>query len=137
MPASSYAFGNFIPLPSSMSQNSILMNARARVRGGASRQVRTRQPIIENPKDLAAEFACAVTVYSENQSDWVARNGNESIYRTLRRILPEVRFISISLFPKSLQSQSNGSLRLQRNDSYNLTFHLFGRLGNQMTDAIV
>ncbi len=66
------------------------MAATARVMPGADRAFRTRKPIIENPKDLAAEFACAVTVYSANQSDWVARNGDESIYQTLRRILPEV-----------------------------------------------
>jgi hypothetical protein len=82
------SFGNYFP--GSLSHSSINMAVRARMMPGVDRQFRTRKPIIENPKDLAAEFACAVTVYSANQSDWVARNGEESIYRTLRRVLPEV-----------------------------------------------
>ncbi len=56
-----------------------------------TKKTRTRTSIFENPKEVAAEFACAITVPSSNQSDWVARNGNESLFRTLRRIIPEVR----------------------------------------------
>ncbi len=86
--------GDFSPLPSTLSQTTINTTTSTRVRTGSVRRFRSRTPIIENPKDLAAQFACAVTIYSANQSDWVARNGNESIYRTLRRILPEVRSVS-------------------------------------------
>ena len=54
------------------------------------RPTRSRKPDIENPKDLAAEFACAVTEHSTNEADWVARNGDESLFQTLQRMLPEV-----------------------------------------------
>ena len=56
----------------------------------AMRPARSRKPDIENPKELAAEFACAVTEHSTNEADWVARNGDESLFRTLQRMLPEV-----------------------------------------------
>ncbi len=47
--------------------------------------------IEENPKQLALAFAAAVTVHSPSYRDWVARNGEESLFRTLHRILPEVK----------------------------------------------
>jgi hypothetical protein len=46
--------------------------------------------LYENPKNLAAAFACSVTAASDNHMDWVARNGGESLFQTLSRILPEV-----------------------------------------------
>ncbi len=52
---------------------------------------RTRKPLIENPKQLAAELACAITVFSENPMDWVARNGKESLFGTVEMIVPGVR----------------------------------------------
>ena len=58
---------------------------------GGLRPIRKRA-IIVNPKELAAEFANAVTEYSSNQMDWVARNGDESLFSTLTRIMPEVFF---------------------------------------------
>ena len=67
-----------LPVPSSSA--SIFRNLARRA--GAVR--------VENPKMLAAVFACTVTVPSTNQMDWVARNGAESIFETLRLILPEV-----------------------------------------------
>jgi hypothetical protein len=57
---------------------------------GRSRKMR-RKPIIENPRELAEVFANAVTEFSSNQMDWVARNGSESLFATLERIIPEVR----------------------------------------------
>jgi hypothetical protein len=56
-----------------------------------SKKMRNRGPVIENPKELAADFACTVTEYSSNNTDWVARNGDESLFSTLKIILPEVR----------------------------------------------
>jgi hypothetical protein len=47
--------------------------------------------IEENPKQLALAFAVAVTVHSPSYRHWVARNGEESLFRTLHQILPEVR----------------------------------------------
>ena len=47
---------------------------------------------IEDPKKLAAAFACAVTAHSAKGGDWVARNGEESLFSTLRRILPQASF---------------------------------------------
>ena len=40
--------------------------------------------------DLAAAFANLVTKPSDKASDWVARNGNESIFSVLWKLLPEV-----------------------------------------------
>jgi hypothetical protein len=51
---------------------------------------RTRKPLFENPKLLASEIACAITVFSENSMDWVARNGNESLFGTVEMIVPGV-----------------------------------------------
>jgi hypothetical protein len=45
---------------------------------------------IENPKHFAASFACAVTVPSSSHTDWVARNGEESLFEALQIISPEV-----------------------------------------------
>ena len=56
-----------------------------------SRKMTSRREVrIDDPKKLAADFACSVTVYSSNHMHWVARNGEESVFRTLQRILPEV-----------------------------------------------
>ncbi len=47
---------------------------------------------LENPIHLAAAFACAVTAPSSNHVDWVARNGEESLFQAINRVLPEVSF---------------------------------------------
>ncbi len=47
-------------------------------------------PRIENPRRLAAAFALAVTAQTEVGQGWIARKGNESLFATLRRILPQV-----------------------------------------------
>ena len=47
----------------------------------------------ENPIHIAAAFACAVTVPT-NQIDWVARKGEESLFQAFKRILPEVCLLS-------------------------------------------
>ena len=57
-----------------------------------SKKMRNRGPVIENPKELAADFACTVTECSSNSMDWVARNGDESLFQTLKMILPEVSY---------------------------------------------
>ena len=55
-----------------------------------SLKLRRRPPLVENPKQLAAQFACAVTEPSPSPTDWVARNGEQTIFRTLQKMLPEV-----------------------------------------------
>jgi hypothetical protein len=57
-----------------------------------TKKIRGKISIFDNPKEFAAEFAHAVTVPSTNESDWVARNGNESLFRTLQHIIPEVGY---------------------------------------------
>jgi hypothetical protein len=44
-----------------------------------------------NPKQLALAFAMSVTATSFSCDDIVARRGEESLFRALHRILPEVR----------------------------------------------
>ncbi len=56
--------------------------------------------LYENPKQLAAAFACSVTAPSHNHLDWVARNGGESLFQTLSRILPEVWVFPFLIFSK-------------------------------------
>jgi hypothetical protein len=41
-------------------------------------------------RNMAAAFAMAVTVHTEPGCGWLARNGEESIFKTLYRIYPEV-----------------------------------------------
>ncbi len=39
---------------------------------------------------FSAEFARVVTASTNDNADWVARNGKESIYGILREMLPQV-----------------------------------------------
>jgi hypothetical protein len=41
---------------------------------------------------IAAAFAVGVTASASTRQFWIARNGDESLYRLFRRILPEVEF---------------------------------------------
>ena len=68
----------------------------ARREGGRGGKAGRRGPIIEDPKRLAADFAEAVTTPSSRGGDWVARNGDESLFSTLRRVLPQVRLSNAS-----------------------------------------
>ena len=45
--------------------------------------------LIDNPRELAAYFACSVTKASTS-NHWVAKNGESSLFKTLQRMLPEV-----------------------------------------------
>jgi hypothetical protein len=47
-------------------------------------------PRVENPRNLAAAFAMAVTAQTPVGRGWIARNGKESLFRTLQRIMPQV-----------------------------------------------
>lgn len=49
---------------------------------------------VENPRKLAAAFALAVTSQTAVGQGWIARKGNESLFSTLRRIMPQVNFFS-------------------------------------------
>jgi hypothetical protein len=47
---------------------------------------------IDNPAKIAVSFANVVTTPSDTPDDWVARNGDKSIFSAFRNILPEVIF---------------------------------------------
>ena len=53
----------------------------------AEHHLRTR--LEDDPKKLAVAFASAVTVPGDDQH-WIARNGEESLYRLLHKVLPQV-----------------------------------------------
>ena len=40
--------------------------------------------------ELAAKFACLVTMETNKEDDWVARNGKHSIYGVLEILFPRV-----------------------------------------------
>jgi hypothetical protein len=44
---------------------------------------------VDNSIQLAARFASMVTVPA-SENEWVARNGDESLFKVLRQLLPEV-----------------------------------------------
>jgi hypothetical protein len=60
----------------------------------ASRRVtkRTRggHVVVDNPKQLAAMFASMVTVPA-SENEWIARNGDESLFKVLQQMMPEVQ----------------------------------------------
>ena len=45
---------------------------------------------IDHPEKLGAAFAAAVTIETAPGQGWLARNGEDSVFRTLHRILPKV-----------------------------------------------
>jgi hypothetical protein len=49
-----------------------------------------RALIIDNPAEIAVFFAKVVTTPSDMPDDWVARNGDKSIFSAFRNVLPEV-----------------------------------------------
>ena len=58
------------------------------------RDMMLNDPVLtKNPVELATEFAKIVTVASENSSDFVARNGSQSIFSVLESTLPQVTSI--------------------------------------------
>jgi hypothetical protein len=48
-------------------------------------------PRIENPRKLAASFAMAVTIQTTIGRGCIARNGEDSLFRLLQRMLPQVK----------------------------------------------
>ena len=102
------------------------------------RVFRTRKPQFENPKLFASDIACAITVFSENPMDWVARNGKESLFGTVEMIVPGIslafctfweffNFFQVICRSWNLDSKSVGFC------SY---FALLDRLANPKTDVI-
>ena len=59
---------------------------------------------IENPRKLAAAFAVAVTAPTPVGRGWIARNGQESLFRTLQLVMPQVFQNRIYFKPKFLVS---------------------------------
>jgi hypothetical protein len=51
--------------------------------------------LIENPRQLAAYFASCVTTESNSDTHWVAKNGENSLFKILQRMIPEVRVVSL------------------------------------------
>jgi hypothetical protein len=54
------------------------------------KRIPLRTVLIENPAEIAASFANVVTAPSAMPDDWVARNGDNSIFSAFRNVLPEV-----------------------------------------------
>jgi hypothetical protein len=42
-------------------------------------------------RKLAGALACAITIKSSHESDLLAKNGEESVYSTIRRLVPQVK----------------------------------------------
>ena len=42
---------------------------------------------------LAAAMACAMTTNSNRASDWVAKNGEESVFSIIRKLVPKVNTV--------------------------------------------
>ena len=53
-----------------------------------------RHVLIENPRQLAAEFARCVTSDASTTEHWVAKNGDNSLFKVLQRMLPEVNIFT-------------------------------------------
>ena len=53
----------------------------------------SRKIAIQNPRDFSVAFANLATTVSEKADDWVARNGNQSIFSVLLIIMPEVSHV--------------------------------------------
>ena len=51
--------------------------------------------LFETPRQLAAVFACSVTTKSADNTHWVAKNGDNSLFKILQRMIPEVRIVSL------------------------------------------
>ena len=45
---------------------------------------------VNDAKEFAAAFACALTEATDNQSDLIIKNGQESLYGILERVFPQV-----------------------------------------------
>ena len=52
-----------------------------------------RFPHFKDPKQLAISFASAATA-SSSKNDWVARNGQDSLFAVFQALLPEVTKVS-------------------------------------------
>lgn len=65
-------------------------DAVSQTKGTAMRSGCRRPVLIENPRQLAAFFARCVTAEATSSSDWVAKNGDSSLFKILQRMLPEV-----------------------------------------------
>ena len=50
-----------------------------------------------NVRTLAGSIACASTSNSMNEEDYVAKNGEESVFSVLQKLLPEVIHMITSL----------------------------------------
>ena len=65
------------------------------VETSSTRSRKRKAVLIDNPRQLAAHFACCVTTESTTSTHWVAKNGESSLFKTLQRMLPEVSSIQM------------------------------------------
>ena len=56
-----------------------------------------RNDRIENPRQLAAAFACCVTAEANDSNECVAKNSDNSLFKVLQRMLPEVGSLGSAL----------------------------------------
>ena len=69
----------------------------------ASKRLKRSHALVDDPKQtkqLAAMFATMVTVPA-SENDWIARNGDESLFKVLEKMLPEVRSIQSPQYIKA------------------------------------
>ena len=65
--------------------------------------------LIDNPVEIAVSFANVATTPSDMPNDWVARNGDKSIFSAFRNVLPEVNtspqhHLSVDMIVKSVSA---------------------------------
>jgi hypothetical protein len=68
-------------------------NAARKMETSPARSRKRKTVLIENPRQLAAKFACSVTIESTSSTHWVAKNGENSLFKTLQRMIPEVSIL--------------------------------------------
>ena len=73
-------------------------------------ELRRRERIL-NPRKLAAAYALAVTTHDVSGHTMLARNGPDSLFRLLQRILPQVPMYSLLLASKQKSKKSLGFAR--------------------------
>jgi hypothetical protein len=91
------------PEPEACSSQSSSNFARQTETATSKKRSRKRKSVlIDNPRQLAAHFASCVTTESKNSTHWVAKNGDNSLFKILVRMLPDVRMIDIKYTTHSI-----------------------------------
>ena len=61
---------------------------------GTRRQIKP----VQNPKELAASFATAVTVQTQVGNGFIAKNGEDGLFNIFQELLPQVCLYAVVLF---------------------------------------